>query len=65
MNKFNFFLKKSYTIGIILSQEDGEKIERLARKYRCTKCAIASEIVRVGLKEIKDPNEKDKEKLRI
>ena len=52
--KFEFIKKRSTkTMGLRLRLEDYDKISRLAKKYNTTKVTIASEIIRVGLKETK------------
>lgn len=53
--KFNFIRQdKPKTMGIRLTTEDYEKIWQLSRRHRITMGTIASEIVSVGLKEIKE-----------
>ncbi len=52
--KHNFTKKlDTKTMGLRLNILDYEKITRLAKKYNRNRTVIISEIVRIGLKEIK------------
>ena len=53
MIKFNFTKVPTKTMGLRLNVEDYIEISNLAKKHKTTKCAIASEIIKVALKEYK------------